>query len=47
MTVAELISLLSQCDPELPVFIYDTGDLFGFEVDGSIEDRVDLNIDNR
>lgn len=47
MKVNELIKILEECDPNLPVFIYrKDGELFEFNIDDSISDRVDINIDD-
>ena len=45
MKVKKLIKLLEECDQDLPVCIYrNDGELFDFDVDDSISDRVDINI---
>lgn len=45
MKVKELIKLLEECDRDLPVYIYrNDGELFDFDVDDSISDRIDINI---
>ena len=45
MKVKELIKLLEDCDRDLPVYIYrNDGELFDFDVDDSISDRIDINI---
>ena len=45
MNVKELINLLEECDQNLPVFVYrNDGELFQFNIDDSVSDRVDINI---
>ncbi len=47
MKVFELIRKLQECDQDLPIFVYrNDGELFDFNIDDSISDRVDINIHN-
>jgi hypothetical protein len=45
MKVHELIKKLQECDQDLPIFIWrNDGELFDFDIDDQISDRVDINI---
>ena len=45
MKVADLIKILTECDQDLPVFVYADSEIYEIDlVDESISDRVDLNI---
>ena len=45
-TVKELINELKKCNPNLPVYAYFKDDIHEvLRVDNSIDDRVDLNIE--
>jgi len=47
MKVCELIKKLQECDQDLPIFIWrNDGELFDFDIDDQISDRVDINIRN-
>ena len=47
MKVHELIKKLQECDQDLPIFIWrNDGELFDFDIDDQISDRVDINIRN-
>lgn len=45
MTVKELINKLNEVEnKDLPIFIYNENDIYNFEVDDNLTDRVDLNL---
>ena len=45
MTIQELVNQLSELDDkDRPVFIYTNEDIYEFEIDDSITDRLDINI---
>ena len=45
MKVKDLIKILTECDQDLPVFVYADSEIYEIDlVDESISDRVDLNI---
>lgn len=45
MTVKELINKLNEVEnKDLPIFIYNENDIYNFEVDDNLIDRVDLNL---
>ena len=45
MKVKDLIKILTECDQDLPVFVYAESEIYEIDlVDESISDRVDLNI---
>ena len=45
MKVKDLIKILTECDQDLPVFVYTDSEIYEIDlVDDSISDRIDLNI---
>jgi hypothetical protein len=46
MTIAELIAELQEIEnKEMPVFVWMDGEIYPFELDTNLSDRLDLNIE--